>query len=310
MRKTLIDPELEAQFQKDGYVSVPFLSPQEVEELKQYYFNSLEKSGGTLIPADEKVSTKEAITYDFTFIDKNIEYKKEVFAKITDIFKQHGAKYLENYKPIIANFIRKRTNDGEVPMHQNWAFVNEYKCASVSIWCPLVDSNRENGTLEVVPGSHKRFGAVRGPMIRSELKDIENDVIEKYMVPLNTKAGEAVILDDSIVHYSSPNLTEGLRLAIQLILIPSEEKSIHHHMDLEVDRNRVEVLEVDYHFYMKFNPWKKPSGDIKRIDKFKYVPFSLSIEEFDKKLKEPRFDIVQPKSSLLNKIKRTFARKG
>ncbi len=110
------------------------------------------------------------------------------------------------------------------------------------------------------------------------------------MQPVETKAGNAVILDDSIVHYSSPNQTDGLRLAIQLILIPTEEKSIHFHMDLGKDRSNVEVLEVDKDFYMKFNPWKKPSEDVKRINSFKYEPFDMTIEEFGAKLNKQRFD--------------------
>jgi tRNA G10 N-methylase Trm11 len=108
-------------------------------------------------------------------------------------------------------------------------------------------------------------------------------------------------LDDSIVHYSSPNHTNGLRLAIQLILIPTEEKSIHFHMDLAKDRTTVEVLEVDRDFYMKFNPWKKPADDVKRINSFKYVPFDMTIEEFEAKLSQPRFD---------EKIKRTESTRG
>ncbi len=290
MRRTLKDDALEARFQKDGYVSIPFLNEQEVEELKKYYFDTLEESGGHIGPQDESFDTKTEITYDFTFIDKNIAYKRKVFDVITKAFERHYDKYLDNYLPIIANFIRKKTDGGEVPLHQNWAFVDEHTCASVSIWCPLVDSSAENGTLEVVPGSHKRFGEVRGPMIKSELEDIKKEIIDKYMIPLETKAGNAVILDDSIVHYSSPNQTDGLRLAIQLILIPKEEQSIHYHMDLSKSNTQVETLAVDHDFYMLFNPWKKPDTNIKRLKRFNYHPFNLTIEEFDNQLKGPRFD--------------------
>ena len=290
MRKTFSDQQLEARFQEDGYVQIPFLSEDEIETLKKAYFDTLEESGGHLGPEDEKYSSKEEITYDFTFIDKNTKYKEKVFEIITRAFETHVNDYLEAYEPIIANFIRKKTDGGEVPLHQNWAFVNEHTCASVSIWCPLVDSSKENGTLQVVPGSHKRFGEVRGPMIKSELHGIQKDIISRYMVPLETKAGHAVVLDDSIVHYSSPNKTAGLRLAIQLILIPKEEKSIHFHMDLAKDRTKVEVLEVDKSFYMQFNPWKKPMNDIPRIKSFKYTPFDMTIEEFAHKMKQPRFD--------------------
>lgn len=308
MRRTLKNDLQEGQFQEEGYIKVPFLDAEEVEQLKQAYFNSLNKSGGHLGPQDEKFQTKETITYDFTFIDKNIDYKKEVFQIITDAFKEKSNDLLDNYEPIIANFIRKKEAGGEVPLHQNWAFVNEHKCTSVSIWCPLVESNKRNGTLEVVPKSHKRFGEVRGPMIRSELLDINQEIIDSdLMLPIHAQAGEAVILDDSIVHYSSPNQTEGLRLAIQLILIPKEEKSIHFHMDHSKSREIVETLEVDQDFYMNFNPWKKPSDQIKRLESFNYQPFSLSMKEFEERVGQTRFD--QKKSlSWWNNLKEKLVR--
>ncbi|MEQ3656631.1 MAG: phytanoyl-CoA dioxygenase family protein [Dokdonia sp.] len=290
MRRIFNNSVLEADFREKGYVIVPFIEEEAIASLTEDYFRTLDESGGRLGPADEKFSSNQEITYDFTFIDKNIAYKEKVFDLITAVFKSHTTTLLDNYKPIIANFIRKKTDGGEVPMHQNWAFVDEEKYTSVSIWCPLVDSNRENGTLEVVPGSHKRYGKTRGPMIKSELLEIEDDIIRDFMVPLEVKAGQAVILDDSIVHYSSPNHTSDLRLAIQLIMIPEEVPSIHYHMDLSKDRKKVEVLLVDKDFYMAFNPWKKPSPDIPRQSQFEYEPFSMSISEFKKGLQGSGFD--------------------
>jgi ectoine hydroxylase-related dioxygenase (phytanoyl-CoA dioxygenase family) len=98
------------------------------------------------------------------------------------------------------------------------AFADERKYSTVSIWCPLVDSFEENGTLQVVPGSHKRFGEVRGPMIPWELENIKHEIIKDYLVPLNIKAGNAIVLDDSIVHYSAINKTNDLRLLFSSFL--------------------------------------------------------------------------------------------
>ncbi len=287
MRPVMLDQQLEAQFQKDGYVIIPFLNDTEVAELKQGFFDLLPNSGGN-ITADETGMTIP-ITYDFTFIDKNIEFKQAVYDKITQYFAPHVKKWLAGYRPIIANYIRKNTDTGEVPLHQNWAFVNERKCTSISIWCPLVDSDLKNGTLQMVPGSHKRFGEVRGPMIPWELEGIKQEIIDKYLVPMNIKAGQAVILDDSIVHYSALNKTNDLRLAIQLILVPEEEKSIHYHIDQEKDPETVHVLEVDTDFYMKFNPWKKPEN-VKELRSFSYKPFAMSEKEFGSKLFTKRID--------------------
>ncbi len=304
MRRVMKDEQLEEKFQRDGYVKIPFISSEEVAALKQKFFDTLPNSGGQITADETGVSGGNLITYDFTFIDKNVEYKREVFQIITEYFKPHVEKWLADYKPIIANYIRKKTDNGEVPLHENWAFADEHKCCTVSIWCPLVDSTVSNGTLQVVPGSHKRFGEVRGPMIPWELDGIKEDIIKNYLVPLETKAGDAIILDDSIVHYSAINKTDDLRLAIQLILIPEEFPSIHFYMNPGKSKEDVEVLEVDYNFYMEFNPWKDP-GNAKRVNSFKHQPRAITIDEFDKRLHGPRFD-EEPKG-LMSRLKAVFA---
>jgi ectoine hydroxylase-related dioxygenase (phytanoyl-CoA dioxygenase family) len=304
MREVMRDAILEKRFQENGYIEIPFISTREVEELKSKFFELLPKSAGNITSAETGTQGSE-ITYDFTFIDKSLEYKQAVYDVITAYFKPHVEKWLAGYRPIIANYIRKQSESGEVPLHENWAFVDERKYTSVSIWCPLVDSFEENGTLQVTPGSHKRFGEIRGPMIPWELEGIKNDIIKNHLVPLNIKAGNAIILDDSIVHYSAINKTSDLRLAIQLILVPEEAPSIHYHMNSAKNKNVVEMLEVDTDFYMQFNPWKQPDG-AKRIKKFEYEPFKMTTEKFKERLAQPRFDetkqasFIQRVKSLLN----------
>lgn len=304
MRPVLKNSTAQQTFDEFGYVHIPgFLSAEEVETLKKAYFDLLPERGGSLLADEKDFKSDAAITYDFTFIDRNWKYKQKVFDVIDGIFQQHYAEHLDNYKPIIANFIRKEEAGGEVPLHQNWAFVDEEKFTSVSIWVPLVDSNEANGTLQMVDRSHKRFGQQRGPMVPWELDGIGKDLIESHLTPMNVKAGDCVVLDDSIVHYSNINTTDGLRLTIQLILIPTETESIHHHLDREKDANSIQVLEVDRDFYMKFHPWKKPQGIDRGTQKFKAR--QITMEEFHKRMKQPRFD--QQPAGFLGKIKQLFS---
>ena len=118
---------------------------------------------------------------------------------------------------------------------------------------------------------------------------IKHEIINDFLIPLNVKAGNAIVLDDSIVHYSAINKTNDLRLAIQLILIPDEVPSIHYHMNPSKSTEDVDILEVDTDFYMQFNPWKQPDG-AKRIGKLKYNFQPMDIKTFERKLHEPRFD--------------------
>lgn len=291
MRPVLKDPALEEEFQREGYVIIDFMSPEEAEQLKEKFFELLPESGGHITAQSSGFEMET--TYDFTFIDKNIDFKRKVYDEITAKLEPRMNEWLDNYKPIIANYIRKQPNSGEVPLHENWSFADEKKCCTVSIWCPLVDATVENGALQVVPGSHKRFGEIRGPMVPWELEGVRGAVVEKYLKPMVIPAGKAVILDDSIVHYSAPNRTDGLRLAIQLICIPNEMPSWHYYMNPEAGDGKVQVLEVDKEFYMNFNPWKMPEG-MPVVDTIDFEFKTLTEEEFASRLYARRFDEPKP----------------
>jgi Phytanoyl-CoA dioxygenase (PhyH) len=293
---------LQQQFERDGYVIIDLLNQEQVTQLKQTYFDLEQVRGGMRKEYDVQFDEQKEITYDFTFIDSNIEYKRIVFDKITEVFLPLVNNFLNDYQPIIANFIHKSSEKGEVPLHQNWAFVDEWKYTSVSVWCPLVDSNEANGTLQVVPGSHKRFAPVRGPLIPWELEGLKEDIINDFMVPMNIKAGQAVILDDSIVHYSAPNRTDGLRLAIQLIMIPPGVPSIHYYMDSEGDKPAVKVFEVDKDFYMAFHPWLKPKEQ-KLVKTLPYKKESYDRGRFEKELTGKAID---QKKTILEKLEALF----
>jgi len=299
MRAVFHDFNLEQQFQKEGYVIIPFLENKEVDFLKNKFIELLPKSGGNITASDTGLEMPE-ITYDFTFIDKNIDFKREVYDIISKKFAPHMDKWLNNYKPIIANYIRKKTEQGEVPLHQNWSFADEKKFCTVSVWCPLVDATVANGTLQVVPGSDKRFGEVRGPLVPSELENIRHEIINNYLVPIEIPAGHAVVLDDSIVHYSAVNKTNDLRLAIQLICIPEEMPSWHYHKANE--NEKVAVLEVDKEFYMEFNPWKFPT-EVKKVGEVEHKQGLIDEATFKAKLKGPRFDEKKQELNFIQKIR-------
>ncbi len=282
---------LEKEFNEKGYIKVPFLNANEIEFLKAKFFETIEESGGPKTSGNVDYESNKDISYDFTFIDKNTDYKQKVFDIITAKFQAKADEYLNDYTPIIANYIRKKEGGGEVPMHQNWAFVDEEKYTSVSIWVPLLDSNEENGTLQMVDGSHKRFGKYRGPMVPWELRNLTKEIIAGHLTPMNVKAGEGVILDDSIVHYSNINKTPGLRLAIQLIMIPKESISLHYHLDRDKDPNKITVLETNVDFYTHFHPWLKPKG-MKEIKTLPYHEQNYSYQDFLNGLKDKRFDEV------------------
>lgn len=269
MRRLLINDELEKQFHRDGFITLDLLSEDKVIELFQLISD--------LNQGHIKNSIEENSTYKLSFFNNDLEFKKKVFDTLTAFFQPIVDKHLKNYKPLIINIFDKEPSKGEVPIHQNWTFVDEDKYTSVSVWIPLVNVSRENGTLEVVKGTHKILSKYRSPSLPWVFDDLNDILKKKYLEPFELKIGQAAIIDDGILHWSSENKTDVVRTAVQLIMIPEEADAIHYHQ--EVGEEYTKVYKVDPEFFMQFNMKEIPDG-YPVIDRKKISLKKLNEEEF------------------------------
>lgn len=272
-RRIFFNPEWDSEFKEKGYIKVPFLSEEEVQSLVKYY-----KS------VNERDTNYNPDYAEFTVLNATLTSRRQIFEEITSVFKKRYDAVVENVKPVIANFVHKESKgQGAVPVHQNWAVVDEDRSLSMSIWVPLTDCSEANGTLHFVAGSHKTYRGPRGAYADELFADIADELVENYLEPVTIKAGEAIFLDDSIIHYSHPNMSEMERLAIQLIVVPEEEQIIHYRFDEDGSGN-YDIFGVDHEYFLGMVNWKGDFTNYKKIGRGKTEQRRVSLKEFKKNL--------------------------
>lgn len=246
MHRVLLDDKLQAEFDKTGVVKVPFFDMETVEELRKFHHDQK--------PNERYNVQDKSVSYHFSFLDSNREYKRKVFEHLSKVFQPVLDKYMAQYEPLVINFVNKETGLGEVPVHQNWDFVNEKEFTSVSVWVPLVDVGLNSGALEFIPGTHRTFRNIhRSPSIPWFFKRYVEDLKRDYLKPITVKAGEALIFDDSIIHYSKPNQAGYDRLVIQVIAKPKAAQAVHYYCKKSLFKKEYHELFVDQDFFLNFN---------------------------------------------------------
>ena len=269
MNQVFNNPDLERQFDIDGAVIVDLFPKEKLADL-QALLSKLREEGN-------RHAANVDSSYKLSFFNSSPEYRKHVLEEVGAFFQPMVDVHLNGYEPLIINVFDKEPGTGEVPIHQNWTFVDESKFTSVSVWIPLIDSSRENGTLEVVKGTHRVLTDYRSPSIPWVFENIREELKERHLEPLEVKVGQAGIIDDSIIHWSSENDSEQVRTAIQLIMVPREATPIHYYGTGENDDYKLEVFKVDSDFFTRFDMHKKPEG-VERIG-FDSVRYHALTEE-------------------------------
>ena len=270
IRRVFKDPKMQETFDRDGYVIVDLFSNKEFEGLRSVFNDINEQKKDLQFNTDSH--------YKLSFFSTDKAYRNHVFKSISNFCVPAVDHYLDQYEPLIVNTFDKEPGSGEVPIHQNWTFVDESKATSVSVWIPLIDATRINGTMEVVKGSQRVLSAFRSPSIPWVFENLRHEIKTKYMEPINVKIGQAVILDDSILHYTSQNDSEIVRSAIQLIMKPKDVPAIHYHLPSE-DSKMLDVYEVDSDFFMRFN-MHEPPKDVPKVREFSFGQRVLTESEF------------------------------
>ena len=247
------DERLQEQFDKQGYVKVSFISQQEVEKLTALFYQ---------LHPDTTLAGFQSSSYSSDYA-----YKKKCSDAINAVFEPHFETIFKNYRPFGSAYLTKQSDqNSELPAHQDWTIVDEDKFVALNIWVPLCDTNEKNGTLYVLPGSqHGIVKVIRCPTVPMFFEGNEKLMIDN-LLPVNAKAGEAVILNESLVHYSPPNTSGNIRIAITSGVI-SENPKMHFHYKPPGITDQIEVIEMPDDFLLRFENFSETIYERPKIGK-------------------------------------------
>lgn len=251
---TFANPETQALFQKQGYVILPMLDKRTIPGILQD-FQGLRPSDGYQGMQETELMAQ---SFHVTFFDSDHDYRNQVFEKVKALFQDWVAEHLVDHRMVQGNVFLKPPGKGFVFPHQNLTITFEDEFRSVSLWCPLQDTGPENGTLYVIPGSHQGFMYYRNTQILWPLWEsfMPGGKATPYLLPLNVKAGEVVVLDDALIHVTPDNLSEAPRWVLHALWLP--DRAPLRYFDLEGDC----IIEyaVPEDFWQHYVPGTKPNG--------------------------------------------------
>ncbi len=176
--------ELKATFDRDGFVILRhFISAEQVEEIARR--------------GEAAIRIRPAFEGPFTNITKGLERLDPYFEELL-----HNGPHVpllemllgQKPEPTTASFFTKTKNEQQVHPHSD-------AIEGGVIWVALDDTNRENGCLHFLRGSHQRQ-AEFAHLKAHEPTDLSDhpDCVEAAM-----SAGDLVLFRPTTVHWSGPN---------------------------------------------------------------------------------------------------------
>lgn len=236
MLRVFKDENLQNQFERDGYIIVPFYSEEEIANLEKCY--------------DELHPSNEMGFFPSTFSNDK-SYRQTADEEVRRIGQKHIDYYCENIRVICGSFIVKNPGpESGMCVHQDMSLVDESRFTGINIWVPLVDLTIENGALFVLPGSHRLFPTYRSSSIPEFFSPVMED-LKNYLQPVLIKAGQAVFFDQSIVHFSPPNYSDKKRIVTNTYFTHKDAEFRTYYWDKKTD-HQVEEFEQDKNFMLDF----------------------------------------------------------
>lgn len=230
------DDTLQKQFEADGFVKIPLLASDDTEALKalfnQYFPN----------PSSDFFSSS---------YENDYPRKKEISEAIGKIMLPRLEKVFSDYSWFGSAFLSKGNGvRSEMPMHQDWTIVDETQFVALNIWTPLQDTNEENGTLEVIRGSHRWHSELRAPTLPFYYNGFQQG-LKEHLTCIPVKATEAIVLNQAVIHYSKPNKTNEIRLALTTGIKSAGAPMLFHYWNKEKP-DEIEQFKQEDDFLLRF----------------------------------------------------------
>ncbi len=244
-RPLFLDEGLEHELRTQGFAIVELMSRDEATSILDQF--------RALSPADgfrpDGLGVNRA-RYHCTFLDESPTYKAATHDIVQREFQSRVDTVLDRCEILTGNLYVKPPGLGRIEIHQNWPTLADMRETAVTVWCPLVDVSPENGTIQVVPRSHKLLADISAVSAPKFFDSFYDELIERWLQPITLRAGECLVFDDSLIHWSDDNRGDSERWAVQVVCVPREFQTVVYHYDAERDPPAFEIFAVDSDFYI------------------------------------------------------------
>ncbi len=200
-----VDPNVQQSYHQLGFQTMPLLHPEDVQTLTQLFDLLLPElpdgfASTVLMPPD---------------------LRRAAHLAICDVLAAPLSGVLQDFRVVMGSLVARApgSDQRDLPLHQDWSFVDESRARSVSVWIPLQDVDAENGCLQVVPGSHRHDQPLRGIGSGFRYRAAEAELRARHLHDLLMRAGEAVFFDHRLIHGSRGNDSALPRLAVGAVLL-------------------------------------------------------------------------------------------
>jgi hypothetical protein len=257
MPPIMLEPHREQELRTRGYTVVRLLKRDEAARLLKDLTVALR--GGF------EPSTVKGEQFDFhaSFLASDPIYRQHAHQAISERFQSLLDEILADYEILIAGLFVKQPGSGALPVHFDWSMIESPEEIGVNVWCPMVDVNAENGALHLVEGSQQLVRHIGAPHTPPYCCGFEDAVMERStMVPL--QAGEALIYDNTILHWSPVNRSARPRPVIALNAIPRRARPVFYRLETERTGSRFEVYDMSGGAYFDHAPADFFTGAVKR----------------------------------------------
>ncbi len=276
MKPFFKNPALQKAYSENGFVILPFLTPDETLYLLDVFHQNFQPSQiNGLYPTHSKNP------YDLNM---------RINAIITEVYKKHVDEILNEYQFFIGHYmVKSHVESKEFELHQDWSVVDESNYAVAQIWCPLVDTGINNGGLFLIPGSHHFYSNYRsGSLFRFHYAVQQKT--ENYITSVHIPAGYAIFYHNRLIHGSYPNRSNELRIVTMANVADKTAEYLYFQKSKNA-LGQLDIYRLDREVFLK-NMQVFEKGDVPgQLNYLRAVPYS------DEEITE---------ADLINKLKHRF----
>jgi hypothetical protein len=241
MRTACHDQPHEDRLTHDGFAIVALLDPDELarirRDVRDLGFGADDGTGFPVPRSRMRISISQG----------DAETSARIFDALAPLLREATCRILREYALLRIGIFDKLPRGAAIEPHQHATIVDESKYRSLTMWVPLGDTTVEMGTLHVVPASHDLTHDLRPKNhVRDRFARVSRKVVARHSTPVALGAGEAVVFDDRLIHWSPPNRSSRIRTALQLELVPEEAELVMYYQAGALDLAKYAVERSEY----------------------------------------------------------------